>query len=390
MINNFSAFSFPTQILFGAGSIRQLPDCLDETSVSRPLLVTDPGLAKTEAFSRVKEVLDDAKREYSIFSKVHPNPIDEDVTQAAAQLATEECDGVVGVGGGSALDVAKALTVIAAHQERVENYEAQFGGFERITGPLVPIIAVPTTAGTGSEVGRSAVISVPKLGRKVVVFSPLILPSWAIADPELTIGLPPSLTAATGMDAFTHNLESYTSTEFHPICDAIALGGLELVLKFLERATTDGNDIEARGYMMIAAMMGAIAFQKELGATHSLAHPLSTECGIHHGLANAVCLPAVMRFNAESEKAAKGYAKLATLFDLDTQGIDDRNSALLAADAVAELNSRIGIPSRLRDCGVPDEILPTLARKAFEDSCHQTNPRPCSEQDLLALYEAGW
>jgi len=216
------------------------------------------------------------------------------------------------------------------------------------------------------------------------------MPARAIADPQLTVGLPPSLTAATGMDAFTHNLESYTSTEFHPICDAIALGGVELVLKYLERATSNGNDIEARGHMMIAAMMGAIAFQKDLGAAHSLAHPLSTECGVHHGLANAVCLPTVMRFNAESDRAAACYARVAGLFGLETGGLSNRDAALRAADAVAELNKRIGIPARLRDCGVPEEILPTLAKKALEDSCHKTNPRPCSEQDLLSLYRNAW
>ena len=390
MFEQLAAFSFPTNILFGAGAIRRLPDCLDETSIARPLLVTDPGLAETAAFAGVREVLDGAKRRYSVFSEVHPNPIEDDITRAAEQLVNEECDGVVGVGGGSSLDVAKALTVIATHKAPIEDFEAQFAGYERITGPLVPIIAVPTTAGTGSEVGRSAVISVPKLGRKVVVFSPLILPARAIVDPELTVGLPPSLTAATGMDALTHNLESYTSTEFHPICDAIAYGGVDLVLKYLERATADGSDVEARGYMMIAAMMGAIAFQKELGAAHSLAHPLSTECGLHHGLANAICLPAVVRFNAESEQAARRYAKVATLFGLDTQGIPDRDTALLVADAVGELNDRIAIPSRLRDCSVPEEILPTLAKKAHEDSCHKTNPRPCSVQDLLDLYELTW
>nr|HQH72778.1 iron-containing alcohol dehydrogenase [bacterium] len=319
---------------------------------------------------------------------VHPNPVEDDVEQAGARFRKDGCDGVIGLGGGSALDVAKAVAVRVTHDGPLSRYEAQTGGYKLITGPVPPVIAIPTTAGTGSEVGRSAVITIPALGRKIVIFSPLLMPKRAIEDPELTVSLPPLLTASTGMDAFTHNLESLTCPVFHPICDAVALGGLELVIKYLERAVKNGLDLEARGNMMIAASMGAMAFQKDLGAAHSLAHPLSAEYGMQHGMANAVCLPAVMRFNREA--AAKEYARVAALFGVNTHGMADIDAADRAIEAVIGLNQRIGIPARLRDCGIPEEGLEKLADKALEDSCHLTNPRPCTREDLLRLYRESW
>jgi len=375
-------------MIFGPGAIRTLPECLEETGIKKPLLVTDPGILKADVFAKVDAVLKEKNWTYSLFSDVHPNPVEEDVESAGKRYHAEKCDGVIGLGGGSAIDVAKAVAVRVAHDGPLTGFEAQVGGYKRITGPLAPIVAVPTTAGTGSEVGRSSVIMIPALGRKIIIFSPLLLPRRAILDPELTVGLPPHLTAYTGMDAFTHNLESLTSTEFHPICDAVALGGLELTIRYLERAVQNGGDIEARGYMMIAASMGAMAFQKDLGAAHSLAHPLSAEFGMQHGLANAIGLPAVMRFNRTA--AAKAYARAAALFGIDTFGMPDEKAADRAVQAVTDLNRRIGIPARLRECRIPEESLPKLAKKAFEDSCHLTNPRPCSEEDLLNLYQEIW
>lgn len=389
MFNDITRFSFPTTIVFGPGAIRTLPDCLAETGVRRPLLVTDPGLVKTSAFASVEEVLKKTNQSYSLFSGVHPNPLEEDIEIAGKQFRDEKCDGVIGLGGGSAIDAAKAITVRVAHAEGpLLRYEAQTGGYKLITGPLAPILAIPTTAGTGSEVGRSAVITVPEQGRKIIIWCPLLMPKRAISDPELTVCLPPHLTASTGMDAFTHNLESLTAPIFHPICDAIATGGIELVAKYLERAVKDGNDIEARGYMMIAAIMGAMAFQKDLGAAHSLAHPLSAEYGMQHGLANAICLPAVMRFNRDV--AAKEYSKTASIFGVNTFGMPEKEAADRGIDAVVDLNRRIGIPARLRDCNIPEEGLAKLAEKAFADSCHATNPRPCTKDNLLRLYQESW
>ena len=304
MFEEISTFSFPTRIVFGCGAVRRLPANLEETGIHKPLIVTDPGVRATPVFDAVVSALKDAGVPHEVYAGVHGNPIEEDVLEATALYRSGGCDGAIGLGGGSALDVSKAVIVMARHDGALTELEWQAGGTERMKGPYDPIIAIPTTSGTGSEVGRSSVITSHKLGRKIIIFSPWLMPKRAILDPELTVGLPPFLTAATGMDAFTHCLESLTCPGFNPLCDAIAIYGLELVIRNLERATRNGHDIEARGYMQVAATMGAIAFQKDLGATHSLAHPLSTEFGLNHGLANALCLPAVMRFNLKEAAAA--------------------------------------------------------------------------------------
>jgi alcohol dehydrogenase class IV len=333
-------------------------------------------------------VLDQEGVAHEVFSGVHPNPTEEDVLAAAERYRAGGCDGAVGVGGGSALDVAKAVVVAARHTGPLTELEAQAGGVERMRGPYDPILAVPTTAGTGSEVGRSSVITSHRLGRKILIFSPHLMPRRAILDPELTVSLPAHLTAATGMDAFTHCLESLTCPAFHPLCDAVAIHGLELILRYLERATKDGSDIEARGHMQVAAAMGAVAFQKDLGAAHSLAHPLSTEFGLHHGLANALCLPAVMRFNLE--EAAPHYARLAALFGAPVHAMTLGEAAARAVAEVEGFIERLGIRRGLRHYGVPRESLPSLASKAYEDPCHKTNIRPCTQADLLRLYEKSW
>ena len=265
--------------------------------------------------------------------------------ESVALYRSAGCDGVIGLGGGSAIDVAKAVVVMARHEGALADLEAQAGGMDRMTGPYDPIIAIPTTAGTGSEVGRSSVITSHQLGRKIIIFSPWLMPKRAILDPELTVSLPPFLTAATGMDAFTHCLESLTCPTYHPLCDAIAIHGLELVIRYLERATRDGKDIEARGNMQVAAAMGAIAFQKDLGATHSLAHPLSTAFGLHHGLANALCLPAVMRFNLETADASLRASRPPVRWSgppLQT----DRKPPAKSIDEVEGMIGRLGITPR--------------------------------------------
>jgi 4-hydroxybutyrate dehydrogenase len=387
-MNGITTFSFPTPVTFGPGAIERLADRLAEAGVHRPLIVTDPGLRPTRTFERVVQVLDREGVPYVVFADVHGNPLEEDVQEAGRAYQAGGCDGLIGLGGGSAMDVAKVVAVRVTHEGPLSDFEAQAGGMDRIVQPLPPILAIPTTAGTGSEVGRSGVITVPSLGRKVMIFHPGLMPARVIADPELTLSLPPFLTAATGMDAFTHCLESLTAPIFHPICDAIAVGGLELVVRFLERATKNGQDIEARAHMMVAAMMGAMAFQKDLGAAHSLAHPLSTEYGMHHGHANALALPAVMRFNLEL--AAPHYARLAGMFGVTAQGLTEREAASEAIREVEALNSRLGLPTRLRDCGVPESGLEALSAKAYADACHKTNIRPCTQADLLALYRECW
>jgi 4-hydroxybutyrate dehydrogenase len=367
-----STFSFPTIIQFGAGAIAKLPEELEKRHVKKPLLVTDAGFAKTAAFARVREFAPHAP----VFSGVDPNPTEKNVLDGVAFYKEHGCDGVIGVGGGSPLDAAKAIRLKATHPLDLAEYDDNIDGWKKITADVPAFIAVATTAGTGSEVGRSTVITIAKTNRKTVIFSPHLIPSVAIDDPELTIDLPSHITAGTGMDALTHNVEAYLSKGFQPICDAIALGGAKLASENLPRVMKDPKDIEARGNMLLSSMMGAIAFQKGLGATHSLAHPLSTEFGMHHGTANAVLLPVVLEFNRDS--VAPRMADLDRLFGVGP------------IERVRELNRICGIAPRLRDYGIPEDALAKLAAKAIEDGCHLLNPRPCTQVDLLELYRQGW
>jgi alcohol dehydrogenase class IV len=370
---NLATFSFPTTILFGAGAIGELPKELAKRGVQRPLLVTDAGLARTPVFDRVSKLIPEAVT----YSGVEPNPTEQNVLDGVARYRESNCDGIVGLGGGSPLDAAKAIRLAVAHQAPLAEYDDLLDGESRISSNLPPYIAVATTSGTGSEVSRSAVVTIAATNRKTVIFSPYLIPSLALSDPELTLGMPPHITSGTGMDAFTHNVEAYLSKGYHPVCDAIALAGAKLVWQNLPRVMDAPGDLEARSNMLMASMMGAIAFQKGLGAVHSLAHPLSSDCGMHHGTSNAVLLPVVLEFNRSA--AAERMQDLAALFG----GGDP-------AERVRELNRRVGIAPRLRDWGVKEELLPKLADKAILDGCHQLNPRPCTREDLLALYRAAY
>lgn len=384
MTKTISQFSFPNTIYFGAGAIDNLPGYVQDTGIKKPLLVMDPGMLATDVFPKVEAILKAAGIEYSVFSEVNPNPLDEDISKAAAVFKKENCDGVIGLGGGSALDAAKVVQVIAAHGGRVNDYDIATGGNQNIKGPLPPMIAIPTTAGTGSEVGACSVITSVEQGRKFLVCSPLLRPAIALLDPELTVGLPPSLTAGTGMDAFTHCIEALVVKDFHPMCDAIALKGIEYVADYLETAVKEPHNIEARGRMQLAAMMGAVAFQKDLGAAHSLSHALSAVCHVPHGLANAICLVPVMKFNRDT--CLKEYARVAGYFGINTFGMSDEEACDKAIDAVADLIERIGIPKKLSQVKVREAHLEELADKAFLDGCHQTNPRKCTREDLMRLF----
>lgn len=365
-------FSFPTTVLFGAGAVAELPPECEKRGMRRPLIVTDAGLANTPVMARIRELLPHA----AVFSKVGPNPTEQNVLDGLAFYQEQGCDSLVGVGGGSPLDAAKAIRLKATHPLDLFEYDDNIGGDAKITANLPPYIAIATTAGTGTEVGRSTVITLAATNRKTVIFSPHLIPSLAVDDPELTVDMPAKITAGTGMDAFTHNVEAYLSKGFQPICDAIALGGAKLASENLPRVMLDPRDIESRGNMLLASIMGAIAFQKGLGATHSLAHPLSSEFGMHHGTTNAVLLPAVLEFN----RAAVGER----MHDLARQFGSD------PVERVRELNRICGISPRLRDHGIPEDALEMLAGKAIEDGCHLLNPRPCTREDLLDLYRAAW
>lgn len=368
-----STFAFPTTIVFGAGAVDGLPAELKKRSMHRPLLVTDAGIQRTPVFERVHQLEPDA----AVFFKVDPNPTEQNVLDGVAAYKEAGCDGVIALGGGSPLDAAKAIRLMATHAGRLAEYDDLLDGSDRISSDVPPYIAIATTSGTGSEVGRSAVITIKATNRKTVIFSPHLIPSVALADPELTLDLPPHITAGTGMDAFTHNVEAYLAKGYHPICDAIALTGAKLVWDNLPRVMENPHDLEARSNMMMAAIMGAVAFQKGLGAVHSLAHPLSTECGMHHGTTNAILLPVVLEYN--SSAVPDRIQHLAALF-----GGGD------VATRVRELNQKVAIKPRLRDWGVAESMLPALADKAVQDGCHQLNPRPCTQGDLLNLYRQAY
>jgi hypothetical protein len=364
-----STFAFPTRILFGEGSIDSLREELAHRNCARPLVVTDDGLLPTPAFALLATALGGSPP--AIFSGVHPNPVEQDVAAAAEAYRAGHCDGAIGFGGGSALDVAKIVR--AAVSPEVPDWRSF--SWERDVTALPPFIAIPTTAGTGSEVGRSSVITFGKT--KKVLFHPKLLAAVVLLEPRVTAGLPPKLTAATGVDALTHCIESFTSPVFHPLCDGIALEGARLVFDFLPRAAAHGDDLQARGQMQIAAAMGGIAFQKDLGAAHSLSHPLSAQFGLHHGLANGLVLPAVMHWNQARRPGL--YERL---------GVVTGRTHFVSA--VETLLGQVGVAGRLRDFGVPQTALDTLADAAFADSCHRTNPVPTSRDDLRQLYQTVW
>jgi len=377
-------FSFPTRIVFGEGALREVPNHLARLGVKKPLVVTDAGVVATGLLGRLVAVLDAERVPHAIFDAVEPNPTGATVENGLLAWREHGCDGVVGLGGGSPLDAAKGVRLLATHPLPIAQYDDARDGWRLVTNPMPPMIAIPTTAGTGSEVGRSFVVTLPETGRKTVIFAPPLMPSVAICDPALTFDLPPRLTAATGMDAFTHNLEALCAKGFHPLADAMAAKGIELCGKFLVRAVKDGRDAEARAGMMIAAITGATAFQKGLGAAHALAHALTPIAGVHHGLANAIVLPYVMEFNLVA--AAPRLAEAARA--LGEPPAEEDALARRAVERVRTLARDAGIPARLSEVGVKESMLPLLTEKAFEDASHGSNPRPCRPADLAALLRA--
>jgi alcohol dehydrogenase class IV len=378
-----STFSYPNRIVFGPGAITRLPDLLAEFKAKRVLLVTDEGLVKAGLVALVQTQID-VNAQTVLFTEVEPNPTEACVNKAAEMLKSESCDLVIGLGGGSAMDAAKAAALRKNHHASFNDYEIQIGGDRNMTETVPPIIAIPTTAGTGSEAGRSSVVTLADGNRKAVICGPKLLPSVAVCDPELTVGLPPHITAATGMDALTHNIEAYLSTAYHPICDAVALGGIRLASGNLETAVKEGGNIEARSNMMLSSSMGAIAFQKDLGAAHSMAHPLSTIAGVPHGLANAILLAHVMNFNKSSAEERLGA--VAQAMGCPVEGLSSGDRADAAIEAVRRLTERIDIPRTLSAVGVTELQIPELVGQAIADPNHLTNPRACSAKDFEDLY----
>ncbi len=378
------SFSFPTAILFGAGASTELPNRLRQMGSRRALVVTDKALVETTAFELLANHLGRANlgKTWELFDGVHSNPLEQDVVEAAKTFREAKCDTVVAFGGGSALDVGKALRLLIKKPGlKLKDFK-----FNDDWSGLPRCIAVPTTAGTGSEVGRSSVVTLEGTHKKAVIFLPRLLAKLVILDPELTRDLPPSLTAATGLDAFTHCLESFTSPTYNPMCDGIALEGIRTIVDALPRAIVHGHDIDARGKMLVAAAMGGVAFQKDLGATHSLAHPLSTLASMHHGTANAVCLPHVMHYNAQRKPGL--YRRIGIACGLEVGTVPDEVADFRTVEFVKKFISETGIKPALHHYGVKEAQLDALADQAFEDSCHLTNPVPVNRDDLKGLYRA--
>ncbi len=370
-------FNFPTIIRFGAGVVKELGTYLKNKNILRPLLVTDPVIAELSFFKDIVADLRQHGLSVEVFSDIHKNPVKSDVYKGTGHWDATDRDGVIGIGGGAALDVARAIVLRINHREDLFVYDDLIGGDVYVTNDVPHFITIPTTAGTGSEVGRSAIIADDVTHQKKILFSPKLLAQIVFADPLLTMDLPANVTAATGMDALTHNMEAYLAKNFHPICDGIALEGMKLIAESIQDAVLR-PDLAARSKMLLASMMGAIAFQKGLGVVHSLAHPLSSLVDMHHGLANAINLPYGMEYNYQGFES--NFDRMAQALNIPSGKGED------VITYIHELNQSIGIHSKLSEVGVDIEHIDTLAALAFADFAHPNNPKPVSEVDFKALY----
>ncbi|MEM9266460.1 MAG: iron-containing alcohol dehydrogenase [Cyanobacteria bacterium P01_F01_bin.13] len=388
MSSDISTYNFPTKIRFGPGSRYELTTELRALSIQRPLIVTDRDIAKLPWFSTIEDATADIPS--ATFSGLWGNPVVSQVTAGLTAYQQHNADGIIAVGGGAPMDVAKAIALMANHPGYLFDYED--GNSTRpIDQPIPSVIAIPTTAGTGSEVGRSAVISDDDTHAKKIVFDPQLLPKVVLADPELLLGLPAKITAATGMDALTHLIEAFLAKGHNPLCDGIALEGIYLVMQHLRdcvlfaQKQAAGEEIDqaahlrARSGMLNASMMGAIAFQKGLGVTHSCAHALSTVCDTHHGLANGIMLPAAMRFNLDAEP--EKFLRMARVVK------PNAHIGQELIDWIADLSESIGIPTSLKALGVSTETVDKLVSVAINDVCHPLNPRPVTKDDFYAIYQ---
>jgi len=371
-----------TQVQIDFGVLRLLKDECQRLGISRPLIVTDPGVKAAGLLQKALDAL--AQTPVSVFDQTPSNPTEAAVRAAAQIYRQDHCDGLIALGGGSAIDCAKGVAIAATHDGPLKLYATIEGGSPKITDRAAPLIAIPTTAGTGSEVARGAILILDD-GRKLGFHAWHIVPRVALCDPELTLGLPPLLTAATGMDAIAHCMETFMAAPFNPPADGIALDGLQRAWRHIERATRNGHDREARLNMMSASMQGAMAFQKGLGCVHSLSHSLGgVNPRLHHGTLNAMFLPAVLRFNAGAESVQKEQrmARMAQALGLRSGSADD------LAEAVRELNARLGLPSGLGAMGVESTDFGRIIEGALADHCHKLNPRLASREDYRQMLEA--
>ena len=381
MFDRIFQYNFPTIIRFGAGSVKELADHIQKNNLKAPLIVTDPIVAQLDFFKRIVQDLGQIGIAVEVFHDIHKNPVKSDVYKGTDVFDQSKRDSIIGIGGGAALDVARAIVLRVNHREDLFKYDDLIGGDVYVTNDVPYFITIPTTAGTGSEVGRSAIIADDETHQKKILFSPKLLAKIIFADPELTMDLPGPITAATGMDALTHNMEAFIAKMEHPLCEGIALEGIRLIHQSIAKAVQQ-PDLESRSQMLIASLMGAVAFQKGLGVVHSLAHPLSSLLDTHHGLANAVNLPYGMAFNISgSEEKFRRIARVLELKNETGEGV---------VQYLQELNERIGIPQRLRDIGVQQDHLETLSDLAIADFAHPNNPKPVSRDDFRQLYQQAY
>ena len=374
-------WGFPTQMIFGPGRIKNLGQACKGLGMTRPLLITDPGLA---GLPMVQEAIAANEAEglpTGLFDAVKPNPVGHNVEEGVAAYRDGGHDGVIAFGGGSGLDCAKAVALMVGQTRPLWDFEDKGDNWKRVDpAGVAPIVAVPTTAGTGSEVGRASVIVDEASHTKRIIFHPKMLPSTVISDPELTVGLPPNITAATGMDALAHCLEAYCAPGYHPMAEGIAVEGIRLVKDWLPVAVKDGKNLAARAHMLAAASMGATAFQKGLGAIHSLSHPVGALYDTHHGLTNAVFMPYVLAFNRPAIEDKMG--RLAAWLDLKNPSFD------AIQDWVLALRAELKIPEKLDGLGVGDERIDEIAEAAAEDPTAPTNPIPVGAAEMRQIFEA--
>ncbi len=372
-------WNYPTSVRFGPGRLAELPAVCAELGFQRPLLVTDPGLA---ALPLVQDAVDACATQglgIVVFSNIQPNPRDSNVSDGVAAFRAGPHDGVIAIGGGSALDAGKAIAFMVGQSRPIGDFEDVGDNWLRAdTGAIASIIAVPTTAGTGSEVGRAAIIADDVSGRKRVIFHPAMMPAVVIDDPCTTLALPPPLTAATGLDAFIHNFEAYCAPGYHPLADGIALEGMRLLAEWLPVAYAYGGDVQARSHVLAAASMGATAFQKGLGGVHAISHAVGSLYGTHHGLTNAVVLPYILNHNADAIGPQAQHV-------MRYLGKPEQDVDALIRYAL-ELRKTLDIPDTLQDIGVPDDRADEVAELAFEDPTRPGNPKPLTRENLRTVF----
>ncbi len=386
-------YFLPPRIEFGDGAIQHLGDHVKTFGCKRPLLVSDAGVMNAGLLTKAIDALHASGLPSVTYLDIEPNPTDLSINDGVEVYKSEACDVVIAVGGGSVMDAAKAIRLLTTHAPPLEPYYADVGGIERVRDDMPPLICVPTTAGTGSEVSQGAIITDTSFNttdrwRKRAIVTPFNMSNIALLDPGITLGMPPALTAATGMDAITHGIEAYTATKYHPIAEGVALQALRMLSANIQKVYHDGGNVTARGEMLLGSCMAAFAFQKGLGAVHSLAHQLSTDAPIPHGVANAILLPPVMEFNFSH--ATEKYAEIARALGIDTSSMDNDEAAHAAIDKIRAFNRELNMPKGLGDAGLDRAKIPKLGADAMLDHCHKFNPRACTEADMVALFEAAF